>query len=71
MFEIKYGIHRGTLTSRDVGEPKNFGTRDEAISWFKDEQAWLRSIGYVFWYCHLFDENGSMETLEQNSYPVV
>ena len=68
MYKLEIAIHRGTLTSRDVEEPKNFETYDEAVAEYRKGKAFYRSIGYQIWYATITAPDGAKTTLEQNSY---
>ena len=61
-------IHRGTLTSRDVGQPKEFDTQKEALEEFYSAKKHYRRFGCQIWYATLTDPQGNESTLEQNPY---
>lgn len=63
---LSHGIHKGTLASRDSGEPQSFDTHQEAIDALHEHRKFYRRIGYVIWYATLTDPEGHQETLEQN-----
>lgn len=50
-WQVKYGIinNQDSLTSRDQGMVTK-DTLEEARKWIHEEEAFLRSIGYKFWY---------------------
>lgn len=67
-YKITWGIHKRTLTSRDVGDPKEFNTEKEAIQWYKETKNWYAIFNYVFWFCTLHKPNGTKVTMEENSH---
>ena len=53
-WELHYGIHRGTLMSRDTGVIER-DTLEECRQYVAEEDQWLRSIGYMFWYAYAIE----------------
>lgn len=65
---FSHGCHRGTLMSRDTGQPEEFNDRDAAFKAYQEHRKFYRSIGYQIWFATLTAPDGTKETLEQNSY---
>ena len=67
--KLSWGIHRGTIMSRDVGDPKPCHSLDEAkkMAIVIDEES--RQTGYMLWFASWYDENGKThEAHPGNSY---
>ena len=56
---LAHGIHRGTLTSRDSGNPEEFDTEQEAMTAFRKHKDW---------FAYLTSPNGDKRLLESNPY---
>jgi hypothetical protein len=67
-YVLTWGIHKGTLMSRDDGYPKEFFTKDEAIAEFHRLQANFINMGYTMWYAQIrdIDTGEILETLASN-----
>jgi hypothetical protein len=63
---LNHGCHRGTITSRDVGQPEEFDTREDAVNALTAHRKWYKSIGYQIWFATLKSPEGKEETLESN-----
>ena len=67
MYELTIGIHRGTLTSRDVEQPESFGSMDDCIKAVAKAKAFYSGIGYKIWFAEVMKPDGTTTTLEQNT----
>lgn len=67
-YTLVIAIHRGTLTSRDVEQPKRFGTEKEALQELVKARGQYRRLGYQIWFATLTDPDGNESTLESNPY---
>ncbi len=65
---LKVRTHSGTLMSRDVDNPKEFSSKEEALEEFKQDKEWYNSIGRKIWFANIIYPNGKEETLESNEY---
>ncbi len=65
---LKHAIHRGTLTSRDIAQPEEFNTEEEALEAHQKHRKFYHSIGYQIWYAKLISPDREEQTLEQNPY---
>jgi len=65
---LAHGIHRGTLTSRDSGDPEMFDTAADALAAFRKHKDWYRRIGYQIWFAYLTSPSGDKQLLESNPY---
>ena len=55
---LTWGIHSGTMLSRDVGDPKECHSLKEAIKMANDLDADFGKIGYMMWCASWWDKNG-------------
>ena len=67
-FILSHGCHRGTLTSRDTGQPQEFDTYDEAYNAYVGHRKFYQTIGYQIWFAEIKSPDGSKKLLESNSY---
>lgn len=67
-FVLNWGIHRGTLTSRDIGEPKYFDSEGEAQDELRAMNADFAKIGYQIWFARLTTPDGTEKRLMDNPY---
>ena len=67
MYELTIGIHRGTLTSRDVEQPESFESMDDCIKAVAKVKEWYKNIGYNIWFANVKKPDGTTTTLEQNT----
>lgn len=58
-WKLTHGIHGGTLTSRDSGNPETFATEAEALAALENHRAFYRTIGYVIWFSSLECPDGT------------
>lgn len=63
---LAYGIHRGTLMSRDCGQ-ETCASLQECQNLAKKIETDMRSIGYQIWYAHANGPNGERETVLQGN----
>jgi hypothetical protein len=64
MWEVSYGIHDGTLMSRDSGSPTFHDSSQAARKAFADAKRSYTSLGYRTWFAHMYDEKGLMTELD-------
>jgi len=69
MYQFRWGIHRGTLMSRDVGDHYYFETIEECKAKYFELKAHYNTMGYQIWYAHMYlpGHNEYIE-FESNSY---
>ena len=67
-FILSWGIHAGTLMSRDIGEPYHFDTEEECIDKARKLQSHYRSMGYKIWYANVICPNGETKNIISNRY---
>ncbi len=65
---LNYGIHQGTLMSRDVGQPTEYDSREEAMAAAAANREYYRQIGYKIWFATITDPNGKRTQIESNPY---
>lgn len=65
---VTWGLHHGTLMSRDVGDPISCDSETEARSEFLNLKKDVARIGCQIWFAYLNKPDGTKELLEQNSY---
>lgn len=65
---LHHGCHKGTLTSRDAGNPQEFDTHEAAMLAYTDHREFYHSIGYQIWFAELTDPDGIKKILESNPY---
>jgi hypothetical protein len=65
---LSHGCHRGTLMSRDSGQPEQFNTYDEAYDQYLEHKNFYHSIGYQIWFAKIIDPDGTEHYLESNPY---
>lgn len=69
MFKVVYGIHRGTLTSRDSTDPREFETEEEARAYGEQiAKSFNRadgtdSIGCHLWFLKMYRPDGTTVAL--------
>jgi hypothetical protein len=52
-YVLTWGIHRGTLTSRDIGDPYKFKTEKEAAGKIEELKKRFAEIGYFIWFANI------------------
>lgn len=62
---LHIGIHRGTITSRDSENPKQFDSLEECREHATDAFRWYRSMGCQCWFCYAISPTGERTTLIQ------
>ena len=67
-YALTIAIHNGTLTSRDIADPKFFNSEEEAITEWQKARNWYQKIGYMIWFAIIIDPNGKEIPLESNMY---
>ena len=65
---LNHGCHRGTLMSRDVAQPEEFDTYEQAYKAYQDHRNFYRSIGHQIWFADITNPDGTKNHLESNSY---
>jgi len=66
---LTWGIHRGTKTSRDIGDPRECHSLKEAIKMANDLDVYFRRVGCMIWFATWWDENGKEHKAHpDNSY---
>ncbi len=65
---LNHGCHRGTVMSRDTGQPSTHDTEDEALEAYRGHRSFYHSIGYQIWFANLTSPTGEKRTLESNPY---
>lgn len=63
-FMVIHGIHRGTLTSRDCGEPTIHDSAQEARAAFAKAKEGYASMGYVTQFAYMYDDQGYCTVLD-------
>ena len=66
MYELTIGIHRGTITSRDVEQPESFESMDDCIKAVAKAKTFYSGIGYKIWFAEVKSPDGTKTTLERN-----
>lgn len=67
-YYLTWAIHRGTLMSRDCGDPFYFRTEAEGREKFRQIKRSMNDGGCQIWFAYLNFPDGTKELLEQNSY---
>lgn len=62
-YELHYGIHRGTITSRD-SDMSLFETEEAARESYRSRKQFHKSIGYSVWFAYLISPTGEQKTLD-------
>ena len=65
---FNHGIHRGTLMSRDVGNPEYFDTYEEAYQAYLNAKAQYARYGYQIWFASIKAPDGKETQLPGNAY---
>lgn len=65
-YKLNWAIHRGTLMSRDIGEPYTFDTEKKCLDKVKELQKHFGTMGYKIWYANIIYPNGDKKTIIQN-----
>jgi hypothetical protein len=55
---LNYGIHRGTLMSRDLGDSFEFDTEEKAIQKAKELKKEYADMGYYIWFANIQKPDG-------------
>ena len=63
MWYLSWGIHQGTLTSRDADNPEPFATREDAEERWRTVKAGLMP-GVFVWYASLRGPDGTLVVLD-------
>jgi hypothetical protein len=66
-WRVQWGIHRGTFTSRDVGDAMTFQSEQDARVWVDATRKHFAGMGCVFWFCNLVSPDGSVTSLHENA----
>jgi len=61
-WRLDYGIHRGTLVSRD-SDVSLYDSEAEARAAFQRKHAFHRGFGYSVWYAYLYAPDGTKTVL--------
>ena len=67
MYELTIGIHCGTITSRDIEEPKQLETMEDCITEVKRAEENYAKWGYVIWFADVITPEGKIVNLDSNS----
>jgi hypothetical protein len=67
-YTLTWGIHRGTLISRDTGDPYKFDTEQECIEKAKELDSHFKTIGYKIWYAMITAPDGQRKEIMSNPY---
>lgn len=59
---LHVGIHRGSMTSRDAEQPKQFETLEAARTAAHEAFKWYDSMGISCWYCYAIDDKNGERT---------
>jgi hypothetical protein len=65
-FMVHHGIHSGTVTSRDSGEPTIHDSAGEARKAFAEAKRDYASMGYVTWFAYMYDDQGRRTVLDKS-----
>lgn len=65
---LEHGCHKGTLTSRDIGEPSEHDTKEAAIEAYQKHRQFYASVGYQIWYARITSPDGKIYNLELNHF---
>lgn len=69
MYLLRWGIHRRTLMSRDVGDNFYFNNLEECKNKYMELKAEFNSSGYQIWYAEIVvPHDGEKIKLEDNAY---
>jgi hypothetical protein len=69
-WRLGWGIHRGTIMSRDIGQPKTFDSREEAVKAVEELKRDFAKMGYVLWFATLTSPDGQEEQLGLQQRPL-
>jgi hypothetical protein len=67
-WRLNWGIHGGTLMSRDVGDPVFADTRKALEMEIERLKKNFSEIGYFLWYASIIDPDGKHEEVFSTSY---
>lgn len=67
-YTLSWGIHAGTLTSRDVGESYKFDTEQECIDKAHKLQSHYKNMGYKIWYANVINPDGTSRNIISTPY---
>ncbi len=67
-YRVQWGIHRGTMISRDIGEAQEFETESDALGWIEKTRARYKQMGYHIWYAYLLGPGEEKRLIEQTQY---
>lgn len=65
---LYHGCHKGTLISRDKGQPVEYDTEAAALEAYQGHRSFYQRIGYQIWFAKLTSPDGVTRTLESNPY---
>jgi hypothetical protein len=69
MYVLRWGLHRGTLMSRDIGDNFYFNNLEECRKKHMELKADFNSRGYQIWYAEIVvPYDGEKIKLEDNAY---
>ncbi len=66
-WRLSWGIHNGTFTSRDMGDPRRCDSREEALAAPAKIRRDFERAGWVIWFATLYAPDGACEHLGGNS----
>ena len=67
-FILSWGIHCGTLTSHDDGEPYRFDTEQECINKANELKKHFAKMGYKIWYAYIISPDGERKEIMSSLY---
>lgn len=65
---LNHGCHKGTLMSRDSGQPEEYDSYDDAYSAYREHRRFYHSLGYQIWFADIVSPDGTKTHLESNPY---
>lgn len=66
--QLNYGIHKGTLMSRDTNS-REFESLDEAKKYLDEEERFIKGFGYMIWFAYIKMSDGKEYSIHPgNSY---
>lgn len=64
-WKVNYGIHNGTLDSRDVHTQGGYASQEECENAVRELETSYAELGYVIWFAHAVDPGGNRFQLRE------
>lgn len=55
---LRWAIHKGTLMSRDLGDPEDCESEQKARERAKELEEYYKTMGYFIWYAYYYEVPG-------------